>query len=192
MLCSLVRCFLSRSYSADGLGLMTRRVSGLPLATLPLIVTLAGCHWLFAYHSPPADAAPDHARADAPPSDRPPPPQERGELSAPEASASDVKRDAPLCSIAGRPAGCDPVAATGCPAGVCYLIHGQGPSCVCPPGTGAALTPCRTGIDCLPGLVCAEKPTPVCRRLCTSQQGCAATERCEAILEFRGFGYCVN
>jgi hypothetical protein len=96
------------------------------------------------------------------------------------------------CSLTGTPADCDPVTASGCSSGDCYLLPDKGASCVCPGGTAAEGDSCSTTADCAPGHVCAgTSPPGVCRPLCApDNDDCPAGTRCIFIDVHPDFGYC--
>jgi hypothetical protein len=98
-----------------------------------------------------------------------------------------------VCSPAGVKTACDPVAKTGCAAGVCYLISGKGEACVCPQGTTPAGGACNTTVECAAGYGCAGTTPPgTCRRFCTATSNtCAGNETCTAIDTFLQTGLCI-
>jgi hypothetical protein len=96
------------------------------------------------------------------------------------------------CTATGELASCDPVTADGCGKGDCYLVAGQGPSCVCPAGTAAEGEACNTTTECEPSLVCAgTSPPGTCRKTClVGDTSCPAGTFCRKITAFPTYGYC--
>jgi hypothetical protein len=129
-----------------------------------------------------------------------------GCVSAPDAGAPDArgeagaKGDAPLpgpdaalCSPAGVATSCDPIAASGCAAGRCYVLKGTGPACVCPEGGADEGGSCSTTTDCKAGHVCAGSSSPgTCRVTCDPQRSdpCGSGASCVPITSIPGYGYC--
>ena len=96
------------------------------------------------------------------------------------------------CSASGIAASCDPIGATGCDKGDCYVTAGVGVSCVCPAGSAKAGEPCNSTPDCAPGNVCAGTKAPgVCRSTCAPiGPVCDTGLKCTFIDDFPNFGYC--
>jgi hypothetical protein len=89
-------------------------------------------------------------------------------------------------------AGCDPVADTGCAAGLsCYFVV-DAVSCY-PSGSTAVGEPCTALTECVPGAMCVATPAGTrCRPTCrTTEDGCAEGERCVAFAPTTDWGACV-
>ncbi|MCC6750340.1 MAG: hypothetical protein IT371_21930 [Deltaproteobacteria bacterium] len=126
-----------------------------------------------------------------------PPRQDRG---APDAAppSPDLKLvadrsgvDARPCSATGVTTACDPIAASGCSSGVCYLVKGKGPACVCPSGTLASGQSCVSTLECQPGHGCSAGVPTLCRRLCDVRAAkCETNEDCTPV-QFHPWGLCL-
>jgi hypothetical protein len=162
---------------------------------LALIVTLAGCHWIFQYQSAPdargrqRDVGIETRDASVDVRDAP--------MDAPVPRDGKVVVDAPWCSPTGVPTGCDPFLPSSCAVGSCYLTKDQGPACVCEAGVMTIGEQCQTTPNCTPESVCAGKRPPgECRPLCNTRtpwSDCRRARwggRCTTIEEFDPYGYC--
>ena len=89
---------------------------------------------------------------------------------------------------------CDPIANTGCPAGLaCFLLNSGNTLCDCPPATGAEGTSCTFYYDCKPPLTCVGGASggSTCRSICsTSGTTCAMGTMCKAVGVSTKFGSC--
>jgi len=96
------------------------------------------------------------------------------------------------CSATGVAASCDPLLATGCGKGSCYVTANAGASCVCPEGSAKAGESCSSTPECAPGNVCAGKSAPgTCRKTCDPKvPACDSAMKCTFITDYPNFGYC--
>lgn len=96
------------------------------------------------------------------------------------------------CSPEGVTTSCDPIGATGCDKGDCYVTSTAGVSCVCPAGSVQTGEACNSTPDCAPGNVCAGTAAPgTCRSTCAPlAPACGTGLKCTFITAYPNFGYC--
>jgi len=129
---------------------------------------------------------------------RPPPEASaEAELGPPADAAGDAAFDSTpgdACAPSDAVTTCDPLAATSCPGGGCYLVKGQYLDCICPAGTIGEGSACNTAVECKPGLTCFSStgaPPGACRKLCDPKSpSCSSGEACAEIPNFASLGYC--